>query len=92
MRRLERGAGGQHPERLGRGEEDFKTLCSLDGRRRQGPAAGPDLRSGTGTTVEVGGKAKGTLPGKATADAILSTWIGQDPGPGADFKKAVLGG
>jgi len=46
---------------------------------------------GIGTTVEVNGKSKGTLGGKATADAILNTWIGPDPGPGQDFKKAVLG-
>ncbi|HEX9984573.1 MAG TPA: chalcone isomerase family protein [Thermoanaerobaculia bacterium] len=46
---------------------------------------------GTGTTVEVNGKNKGTLAGKATADAILSTWIGPKPGPGDDFKNAVLG-
>jgi hypothetical protein len=45
-----------------------------------------------GTEVEVNGKSKGTLEGKPTADAILGTWIGPDPGPGADFKKAVLGG
>ena len=41
--------------------------------------------------VEVNGKAKGTIPGKATADAILATWIGPYPGPGEDFKQAVLG-
>jgi hypothetical protein len=45
----------------------------------------------TGTTVEVKGKVKGTLPGKAVADAILATWIGPKPGPGSDFKNAVLG-
>ncbi len=44
-----------------------------------------------GTTVEVNGKVKGILPGKATADAILNTWIGPKPGPGNDFKTAVLG-
>ena len=47
---------------------------------------------GTGTTVEVNGKSKGTLGGKAVSDAILNTWLGPDPAPGADFKKAVLGG
>lgn len=47
---------------------------------------------GTGTTVEVNGKTKGTLGGKAVSDAILNTWLGPDPAPGADFKKAVLGG
>ena len=46
---------------------------------------------GIGTTVEVNGKNKGTLGGKAVADAILNTWIGPKPGPGGDFKKAVLG-
>jgi len=46
---------------------------------------------GIGTTVEVNGKNKGTLGGKAVADAILNTWIGPKPGPGDDFKKAVLG-
>lgn len=46
---------------------------------------------GTGTIVQVNGKTKGTLAGKATNDAILATWIGPKPGPGADFKKAVLG-
>ena len=46
---------------------------------------------GTGTVVQVNGKVKGTLPGKAVNDAILSTWIGPKPGPGGDFKKAVLG-
>jgi hypothetical protein len=46
---------------------------------------------GQGTIVEVNGVAKGTLPGKATSDAILATWIGPKPGPGDDFKKEVLG-
>ena len=46
---------------------------------------------GSGTIVEVNGVAKGTLPGKATADAILATWVGPKPGPGDDFKKNVLG-
>lgn len=46
---------------------------------------------GTGTTVEVNGKTKGTLGGKAVSDAILNTWIGPKPGPGDDFKNAVLG-
>ena len=47
---------------------------------------------GQGTAVEVNGKAKGTPPGKPTADAILATWIGPKPDPGEDFKKALLGG
>lgn len=45
----------------------------------------------SGTTVVVNGRNKGTLPGKATADAILATWIGPKPGPGEEFKTALLG-
>jgi Chalcone isomerase-like len=47
---------------------------------------------GKGTLVEIGSKMKGTIPGKATSDAMLNTWIGPHPAPGDDFKKAVLGG
>jgi hypothetical protein len=47
---------------------------------------------GIGTSVDVNGKNKGTLGGKAVSDAILNTWIGPKPGPGADFKSAILTG
>jgi hypothetical protein len=73
-------------------KKNFNTLCAWMDGVGEGQKLVMTYVPGTGTTVEVGGKAKGTLPGKATADAILSTWIGQDPAPGADFKKAVLGG
>ncbi len=43
-----------------------------------------------GTSVEVKGQAKGTLEGKALADALWSTWIGPKP-PGQDFKEGLLG-
>lgn len=69
----------------------FKTLCSWMEPIPSGNRLVLTYVPGTGTTVEVNGKAKGTLPGKATSDAILNTWIGPDPAPGADFKSAVLG-
>lgn len=70
----------------------FATLCDwMDGVGKGNKLAMTYL-PGEGTTVEINGKAKGTLPGKAVADAILGTWIGPDPAPGEDFKKAVLGG
>jgi hypothetical protein len=69
----------------------FKTLQSWMDAIPSGNALILTYVPGTGTTVEVNGKAKGTLPGKATSDAILATWIGSHPGPGEDFKKAVLG-
>lgn len=73
-------------------EKNFKTLCTWMDGVGKGQQLVMTYIPGEGTHVEVGGKAKGTLPGKPTADAILSTWIGKDPGPGEDFKKAVLGG
>ena len=69
----------------------FKTLCSWMEPIPKGNRLVLTYVPGTGTTVEVNGKNKGTLPGKATADAIVSTWIGPKPAMGDDFKNAVLG-
>lgn len=73
-------------------KKNFATLCGWMEEIPKGHELILTYVPGEGTTVEVNGKTKGTLPGKPTADAILGTWIGPDPGPGADFKKAVLGG
>jgi hypothetical protein len=69
----------------------FKTLESWMEDVPKGNRIVVTYAPGTGTTVEVNGKSKGTLGGKAVADAILNTWIGPKPGPGDDFKKAILG-
>jgi hypothetical protein len=69
----------------------FKTLSSWMEDMKDGQEIVMTYVPGIGTTVEVGGKSKGTLGGKAVADAILNTWIGPKPGPGADFKKSILG-
>ncbi len=69
----------------------FKTLSSWMEDMKDGQSIVLTYVPGTGTTATVKGKVKGTLPGKATADAILATWIGPKPGPGSDFKNAVLG-
>ncbi|HWN45492.1 MAG TPA: chalcone isomerase family protein [Thermoanaerobaculia bacterium] len=73
-------------------KKNFDTLCGWMDGVGEGQKLVMTYVPGTGTTVEVAGKVKGTLPGKPTADAILSTWIGKNPDPGEDFKKAVLGG
>jgi Chalcone isomerase-like len=73
-------------------KKDFQTLCGWMDGVGKGQKLFMTYTPGLGTQVEVGGKTKGTLPGKATADAILATWVGSEPAPGADFKKAVLGG
>ena len=69
----------------------FGTLCGYMEDVPKGQTMTFTYLPGQGTVVEVNGKPKGTLPGKATADAILATWIGPKPGPGEDFKKGVLG-
>jgi hypothetical protein len=69
----------------------FKTLSSWMEDMKEGQTIVLTYVPGIGTTVDVNGKSKGTLGGKAVADAILATWVGPKPGPGADFKKGVLG-
>lgn len=69
----------------------FKTLSSWMEDMKEGQRITMTYVPGIGTTVEVNGKNKGTLGGKAVADALLNTWVGPKPGPGGDFKKAVLG-
>jgi hypothetical protein len=70
----------------------FHTLCGAMEDIPSGSELVMTYIPGKGTLIEVASKMKGTIPGKATADAILATWIGPHPGPGDDFKKAVLGG
>ena len=72
-------------------KKGFNTLCNWMEAIPKGHELVLTYTPGKGTEVEVNGKSKGVLPGKSTADAILGTWIGPDPGPGQDFKKAVLG-
>ena len=69
----------------------FKTLCSWMEPIPKSNRLVLTYVPGTGTMVEVNGKMKGTLPGKATADASVFTWIGPKPAMGDDFKNAVLG-
>jgi hypothetical protein len=73
-------------------KKEFSTLCGWMEAIPKGHELVLTYTPGKGTEVEVNGKSKGVLPGKPTSDAILGTWIGPDPGPGQDFKKAVLGG
>jgi hypothetical protein len=73
-------------------KKNFAALCKMMEEVKENKEIVLTYVPGTGTEVSVNGKVKGTVPGKPTSDAILSTWIGPKPGPGDDFKKAVLGG
>jgi Chalcone isomerase-like len=72
--------------------QNFKSLCGWMEPIPDGHELVLTYLPAQGTVVEVNGKTKGLLPGKSTADAILATWLGPKPGPGDDFKQAVLGG
>ena len=69
----------------------FEQLAAMMDDIKDGEAMSFAYAPGTGTTVMVRGMNKGTIPGKDFADAILATWIGPKPGPGKNFKKALLG-
>lgn len=87
----EEGLADNVPNASAEVKNNFKTLASWMDDMKDGQAIVLTYVPGSGTTVDVNGKVKGTLPGRATADAILATWIGPKPGPGGDFKNAVLG-
>ncbi len=42
-----------------------------------------------GTTIK--GTKKVTIEGKEFADALFACWIGENPGPGEEFKQSLLG-
>jgi Chalcone isomerase-like len=71
---------------------DFERLCALMADADKGDEFVFTYLPGTGTEVAVKGESKGTIEGKAFADALLACWIGPKPGPGEDFKAALLGG
>ena len=72
-------------------KKNFTTLCGWMDGVGKGQKLVLTYVPGEGTHVEVAGKAKGVLPGKPTADAILNTWLSPHAIPGKDFTKAVLG-
>jgi hypothetical protein len=85
------GLAGNTPSAAAEVKAGFRTLCGYMENIPKGNEMVVTYLPGQGSRVEVNGKAKGTIPGKPTADAILATWIGPRPAPGEDFKQAVLG-
>lgn len=45
---------------------------------------------GTGTSIEIAGQTKGTIPGAEFMQALWKVWLGPHP-PTADLKKGMLG-
>jgi len=72
-------------------KKQFDTLCSWMEDMKEGTKIILTYIPEKGTTITVKGKVKGTLEGKAFADALFGCWLGPKPGPGEDFKKGLLG-
>lgn len=72
-------------------EDQFDTLCSYMEDMESGDRMVYTYTPGSGTEVVVKEATKGTIEGKAFADALFACWIGPEP-PGEDFKKGLLGG
>jgi len=73
-------------------KSQFETLCGYMEDIKKGEQFAFTYLPGEGTRVQVKGAAKGTIEGKAFADALFKAWIGPKPGPGEGFKKQLLGG
>lgn len=71
-------------------KKQFDLLCSWMENMSDGSKLSFTYIPGKGTSIDVKGKNKGIIPGKNFADALFSCWIGPKPGPGDDFKKALL--
>jgi Chalcone isomerase-like len=69
----------------------FETLCSYMEDIKKGEQFVFTYLPEVGTKVNVKGMEKGTIEGKAFADALFKVWIGPRPGPGEGFKKGLLG-
>ncbi len=69
----------------------FDTLCGWMDETEKGDQLVFTYLPGEGTRVEVKGQAKGTIEGKAFADALFACWLGPKP-PSEDFKAGLLGG
>jgi len=72
-------------------KNQFDTLCFWMEEMKSGEKLVFTYRPGKGTEVNVKGKVKGTIEGKAFADALFACWIGPKPVPGESFKKGLLG-
>lgn len=72
-------------------KRQFADLCGMMVDIKNGESLLLTYIPESGTKIEIAGKERGVIAGKAFADAVLSAWIGPKPGPGDGFKKGVLG-
>lgn len=71
---------------------DFDRLCEWMTEVDTGDRFVFTYVPGKGTEIDVVGETKGTIESKEFADALFSSWIGEHPGPGEDFRADLMGG
>lgn len=72
-------------------KKQFDTMTGMMEDVKEGELIVFTYIPGKGTEVNVKGKVKGVIEGKAFADALFACWIGPEPGPGESFKEDLLG-
>lgn len=72
-------------------KKQFDDLCAAMRDAEDGQVFAFTYTPEKGTEVDIDGTTTATLEGKEFADALWACWIGPHPGPGEDFKKALLG-
>jgi Chalcone-flavanone isomerase. len=85
------GLKNNSPDKAAALKGDFDKLCGFMEDMEEGGKITFTYVPGTGTTISVNGKEKGTIAGKDFADAMFAAWIGPRP-PSEDFKQGLLGG
>ena len=72
-------------------KKNFESLCGFMQDARSGDRFTFNYVPGTGVEVAINDQVKGTLGAKPFADALFACWIGPHPGPGEDFREALMG-
>jgi hypothetical protein len=86
------GLDANTPDATAELKQQFTELCGMMVDIKDGESLVLTYVPESGTKIEIAGTERGTIAGKAFADAVLRCWIGPKPGPGDGFKKGVLGG
>jgi hypothetical protein len=72
-------------------KKNFEALCGLMPDAKSGDNYTFTYLPGQGVEVAINDQVKGKLGAKPFADALLACWIGPHPGPGEEFREALMG-
>lgn len=83
-------AGNNAPADVAKHKADLDRFIALFGDVAEGQTIDVDFVAGTGVSVSVAGKAKGTVAGDDFAKKVLRIWLGPKP-PSDELKSGMLG-